>query len=238
MRVRVTAILSSGNPSNATRASPLFFYTMSFSLSFWGGSGGTNSNSSSTSSSSSPAAPAQSSPQPPPSTQHPPPAPAAVDDTLGSAPLPQSKRMARQLGLIFGGSTFLLLSLRASSRSILRRRLATVPTFYHPSNRPPVEQGSSATDAVEALQLATLSVMSAAMIMVGGGAFALDVSSVEELRGRFRKSQQGAEWKKQEREMEEEFEEWVVDVLARKEMKDQAKRRAQEARDDDDRRER
>lgn len=81
---------------------------------------------------------------------------------------------------------------------------------------------SGALDAVEALNLATLNTFSFAMMLVGGGMFALDVASVDELRGKVRERTGGGE--KANREAEEEFEEWVVSVLARKERRDAVKR--------------
>ena len=75
------------------------------------------------------------------------------------------------------------------------------------------------------------------MTLVGGTLFALDVCTIEELRRRFRDEDGlggellGEGWKeikRKEKEAEEEFEEWMVNVLARKEVKERALRRAQE----------
>lgn len=67
--------------------------------------------------------------------------------------------------------------------------------------------------------------------------FALDVCDVEELRRRVR-GEDGAggdllgeeykELKRREREAEEEVEEWMVAVLARKEVRERARRRVDE----------
>ena len=64
--------------------------------------------------------------------------------------------------------------------------------------------------------------------MVGGGAFAFDISTLEELREKFRASERGEEWEGQKRAAEEEFEEWVVGVLARKELKEKVKKELEE----------
>lgn len=83
---------------------------------------------------------------------------------------------------------------------------------------------NGAIDAIEALNLATLNTVAFAMLLVGGGMFALDVCSVGELRMKARAS---GDWSETQRAAEEEFEEWVVGVLARKEMKEEVKRRVE-----------
>ena len=92
-------------------------------------------------------------------------------------------------------------------------------------------------EALEALNLATLNITAAALTLIGGTMFALDVCTVDELRRRFRGEDGlggdllGEEWrelKRKEKEAEEEFEEWMVSVLVRKELKDRALRMAQE----------
>jgi len=99
-----------------------------------------------------------------------------------------------------------------------------IPPYYHPNNVAPINPPSGALDAVEALQLATLNVFSVAMLLVGGGAFAMDVSTLDELRAKFKSTEMGEEWEKQQKAAEEEFEEWIVGVLARKDLKEKVKR--------------
>ncbi|KAA8912905.1 hypothetical protein FN846DRAFT_887001 [Sphaerosporella brunnea] len=168
------------------------------------------------------------SPPPPPSPAFappPPPQPCPPKDAVPAVaePRDETKRFLKQLALPVIGGAFLLLSMRLTRRSTVRRQLAMIPPYYHPNNQPPVNPPSGALDAVEALQLATLNVFSVAMLLVGGGAFALDVSNVEDLRERFRASDKGDEWEAQKRAAEEEFEEWLVTILARKELKDRVK---------------
>jgi hypothetical protein len=167
-----------------------------------------------------PPAPAAIPPPPPPSEPPKEEAPAAA---AAAEPRNETKRFLKQLALPAIGGAFLLLSMRLTRRSTIRRRLATVPPFYHPNNQPPVNPPNGALDAVEALQLATLNVFSVAMLLVGGGAFALDVSNIEDLRARFRASEAGEEWEGQKKAAEEEFEEWLVSILARKELKERVK---------------
>lgn len=55
--------------------------------------------------------------------------------------------------------------------------------------------------------------------------FALDVCTLEELRQRVKEK---TEWTEEQRAAEEEFEEWIVGVLARKERKEEIRKRVLE----------
>ncbi|MCJ1356698.1 MAG: hypothetical protein MMC33_006693 [Icmadophila ericetorum] len=127
-------------------------------------------------------------------------------------------RSRRQLTLFLAGSTFTTLSILLTRRSLVKRRLAIYPTFYHPSNAPPTRQINSGLEAFEALGLATLNVASVTMMMVGGGLWAADISSMEEMRKKVRGAI-GVEGQNEEK-AEEEFEEWLAMVLERKEKKE------------------
>ena len=140
----------------------------------------------------------------------------------------ERRRLARQLSLPFFGAAFVLLSIRLTRRAVARQRAAIRPPFYHPNTQPPAQAPSGARDAMEALQLASLNVFSVAVFLVGGGAFALDVSTIDELRAKFQANQMGHEWEEKNRAAEEEWEEWAVGVLARKELKDRAKAKVAE----------
>jgi hypothetical protein len=71
--------------------------------------------------------------------------------------------------------------------------------------------------AIEALNLATLNVISFAVMFVGGMSFAFDISSIDELRAKARQVIGGAAGGRTDEEAEREVEEWVARVLARKE---------------------
>lgn len=145
--------------------------------------------------------------------------------STGPPPPPtEAARLGKQLTLLFGGSAFLALSIAVTRRSVHKRRIGMIPAFYHPNTRPPAVPVNGAIDAIEALNLATLNTVAFAMLLVGGGMFALDVCSVGELRVKARAS---GDWSETQRAAEEEFEEWVVGVLARKEMKEEVKRRVE-----------
>ncbi|KAF8475893.1 hypothetical protein BDZ91DRAFT_197967 [Kalaharituber pfeilii] len=145
---------------------------------------------------------------------------AAVEDTLEELPttkpkdpyipLPESVRLRRQLTLLIAGPVFQSAALVITRRSMRRRHLSAVPLMFHSNQHPPSTPPSGAHEAFEALNLATLNIMAFAITLVGGSMFALDVCNVEELRRK------------------EEMEEWMVGVLARKELRERAKRRAEE----------
>ncbi|KAL2043033.1 hypothetical protein N7G274_004092 [Stereocaulon virgatum] len=134
-----------------------------------------------------------------------------------------SPRSRKQLTLFLAGASFLTLSGLITRRQVARRHLSTIPRFYQPSNRPPPVPVSGAFEAFEALNLATINVVSFMMMLTGGVLWAFDISSMDDLRrevrgglgvdgsGRF-----GAD-------VEEEFEEWVASVLQRKEDKERSR---------------
>ncbi|KAI5818815.1 hypothetical protein BZA77DRAFT_306477 [Pyronema omphalodes] len=161
----------------------------------------------------------------PPATPPAPAAPASPAQNVAATqpPMSESKRILKQLALPAFGAAFLLLSVRMTRRSTARKLRETIPPYYHPNNAPPVNPPNGAMDALEALQLATLNVFSVAMLLIGGGAFAMDVSTIEDLRERFKATDMGEEWEKTNKAAEEEWEEWAVSILARKELKDKAK---------------
>ncbi|KAL1866435.1 hypothetical protein VTK73DRAFT_4714 [Phialemonium thermophilum] len=98
-------------------------------------------------------------------------------------------RSLRQLGLFFAGAGFLTWSTLLTRRAVVRRQIAAFPKFYHPSHRAPTTFERKPEDALiafEALGLATLNVVSFAVMATGGLSWAFDVSSLDELRMRVR----------------------------------------------------
>ncbi|KAF2453047.1 hypothetical protein BDY21DRAFT_357152 [Lineolata rhizophorae] len=127
-------------------------------------------------------------------------------------------RSRQQFGLFAAGATFTALSALVTRRALARRMQAARPAYYQQSNRPAGAPVDGGREALEALNIASLNVASIALTLVGGGLWAFDVSSVEELRWRLRRGL-GLEAKGKE-EDEDEFEEWLAAVLARKEGKE------------------
>ncbi|RYO83930.1 hypothetical protein DL764_009394 [Monosporascus ibericus] len=132
-----------------------------------------------------------------------------------------SQRSMKQLGLFFAGAGFLSLSVLATRRAITRKRLATIPKFYHPSNGPVNTANSdSSLIALEALNLATLNVMGFGIMCTGGIAWAFDLSSLDDLRGMARRHI-GPSGGHVDEEAEREVAEWMAKMLPIKEVREQ-----------------
>ncbi|TDZ44813.1 hypothetical protein CTRI78_v009303 [Colletotrichum trifolii] len=125
-------------------------------------------------------------------------------------------RVSKQLGLFFAGAGFLFFSTMITRRSIVRKQLAAFPKFYQPSHSAAGKHGNpeGSMIALEALNLATLNVISFGMMMTGGVAFAFDITSIEDLRAMARRSIRGAAGQTDEA-AEKEFEEWAAKVLTK-----------------------
>jgi len=84
--------------------------------------------------------------------------------------------------------------------------------------------------AVEALTLATMNVFSWAIMVTGGALWAFDIASMDEMRQRIRGGLGVDGSGRSEQEAEEDMEEWLATVLARKEDKERAADRVSEIR--------
>lgn len=157
------------------------------------------------------------------------PAPVHTTTTTPASPLTREepwRRSAKQLGLFFAGATFLTASVFISRRAVNRKMIASYPQLFQPSHhgpkpppRGPKEKGDDQLVAVEALGLATLNVMSFGVMATGGLMFAFDISNVEELRQKARSSLYGPNGVVDEA-AEQQVEDWIVDVLARRDGND------------------
>ncbi|KAK8151811.1 hypothetical protein IWX90DRAFT_446324 [Phyllosticta citrichinensis] len=159
--------------------------------------------------SSSPAEPPQPIPQDQPQTPD-------LTSTLTNAFA--TRRSLRQLGLFCAGATFMTVTQLVTRRARVRRYIACKPKFYQP-NTQTYAQANGAIEAFEALNLATLNVVSVAMMYTGGAMWAMDVSSVEDLRAKVRNRVGTGDTQ----QSDEEIEEWIASILARKEMKEAVK---------------
>jgi hypothetical protein len=150
-----------------------------------------------------PPAPSSSAPSAP-ATQ----APAIVDNGFFS------RRSMQQFSIFAAGAGFLFFSTMVTRRSIARKKLASLPKFYSPSHAAAGKQGNPEGNliALEALNLATLNVMSAGIMTMGGIAWAFDLSSIEDLRERTRRTLHGEAGNIDEK-AEREFEEWAAKIL-------------------------
>jgi hypothetical protein len=73
-------------------------------------------------------------------------------------------------------------------------------------------------EAFEALNIATVNVFSAGMMVTGGLLWAFDISSLNDMRSKVR-TNLGVDPIRTDQDAEDEIEEWFASVLARKEFK-------------------
>ena len=139
---------------------------------------------------------------------------------LRTQPAPQQNKAP----VIFtAGLAFTALSLLITRRSFARRRLVTNPSFY--TNAPAHAQAerakvSGAMEAMEALNIATINVVSFAMLAAGGTLWYFYIGSMDDARRTLRGGLGVDGSGRSEGDAEEEFEEWLATVLTRKEAKE------------------
>ncbi|KZF20421.1 hypothetical protein L228DRAFT_250107 [Xylona heveae TC161] len=134
--------------------------------------------------------------------------------------LSPATRTRKQLSLFFGGATFFLISTLITRRSLAKRRLASAPSFYHPSNAAPQGKVNGAMDALEALNIATINVTSLGIMTVGGALYAFDICTLDEMRRKIRGGLGVDGTGRSAEQAEENIEEWIASVMARKEDKE------------------
>ncbi|CAF9928586.1 MAG: hypothetical protein GOMPHAMPRED_005172 [Gomphillus americanus] len=130
-----------------------------------------------------------------------------------------NRRSRKQASLFFLGATFFTFSTLMAKRATLFRQRATYPHFYKPSNSPPPPINVRA-EAVEALQLATMSAFSGVMMIGGGLLWAFDISSLEDIRSRARRS--AVTLVPSQAQQDRAFEEWLADTMAKRKAKKEA----------------
>ncbi|OGE54247.1 hypothetical protein PENARI_c006G09334 [Penicillium arizonense] len=118
------------------------------------------------------------------------------------------------LKLLFGGMTFFALTVLVTRRAFNKKRIACIPPFYTSSiyHQP---HSNSAMDAFEALNLATLNVLSFGMMAGGAAGYALNINGLDDMRRFVRAGLQGGSDTpvKSDEELEAEVTEWVSKVL-------------------------
>jgi len=158
------------------------------------------------------------------------PVPVAPPETCPKS-IPKSQAQSRldqnRGAVLFGaGAAFFAFSLLVTRRSFARRRLAANPAFYTdtPANvQQQARKVSGAMDAVEALSIATVNVLSLAMVGTGGLLWYFDINSVDDARRKLRGGLGVDGSGRVEKQAEEEFEEWMATVLSRKETKEKGR---------------
>ena len=133
-----------------------------------------------------------------------------------TSPTQSWARPLKQFGMFAAGAGFLAASIAVSRRSVLRRRLDAIPSFYA-SNRagPRFDSADRSFMAAQALGLATLNVMSFGIMLVGGIGWAFDLSSVTELSARSQAAIRSKAPPNVSPEDEEEMEKMMSDLLVR-----------------------
>ncbi|KAL4884806.1 hypothetical protein BJY04DRAFT_205817 [Aspergillus karnatakaensis] len=161
---------------------------------------------------SSPSSPPPSPPPPPPPQQQQPPAEPPKED------LPKLWTPQTNTKLFFGGALFFTLSLLTTRRALVRRFNAMIPPYYTSSiyHKPKVNGGG---EAFEALHLATINVLSFAMMASGGVLWAMGVNSLDDMRSYVRKRMlEGHDHSLGEADkvVEKDLEEWVAKYLGKR----------------------
>ena len=151
-----------------------------------------------------------------------------------------SSRARRQLGLFLGGASFFAVSAFITRRSLSRRYAASRPSFYQPSQRRQVDgqasrrgeetgEANGAMEAFEALNIATINVTSFAMMLTGGMLWVFDISSLADMRTKVRAAMGVLD--RDDNDADEEMEEWLATVLARRDEKEAKRKKAVDERD-------
>jgi len=158
----------------------------------------------------------------PPSTQVSDQMPSASSTSTPSQPTTKDNT---GLKLFLGGIAFSTFTVFITRRASIRKRIACNPPYYSSSvyHQPKV---NGAMEAFEALNLATVNVMSFGMLTAGGAMYALDVNGVEDMRRIMRGGLEGAARGKSDEELENDIQEWVVSVLGNRVEKQLEKERA------------
>lgn len=111
-------------------------------------------------------------------------------------------------------------------RSFARKRLQASPAFYTDAPANVARQAaktSGAMEAMEALNIATVNVLSVALMASGAAMWYLDINSMSDARRKLRGGLGVDGTGRDETQAEEEFEEWMATVLSRRDSKEKNK---------------
>ncbi|KAJ8118015.1 hypothetical protein OPT61_g898 [Boeremia exigua] len=97
-----------------------------------------------------------------------------------------SPRSLRQLSVFWLGSACLLASTAITRKAVWRRQLRVKPSFYAP-NTNPYEFFSPMSDALQALNMATMNCFSVGLMLLGGTMWTLDIANLKEARSILRR---------------------------------------------------
>ena len=97
-----------------------------------------------------------------------------------------SSRSLRQLSVFLLGSVCLVASTAITRKAVWRRQIRIKPSFYAP-NTNPHEFFSPMSDALQALNMATMNCFSVGLMVLGGTMWTLDIATLKEARSVLRK---------------------------------------------------
>ncbi|KAF1913619.1 hypothetical protein BDU57DRAFT_520558 [Ampelomyces quisqualis] len=97
-----------------------------------------------------------------------------------------SQRSLRQLSIFFLGGACLLATTAITRKAVWRRQLRVMPRFYEP-NTNPHEFFSPFSDAIQALNLATMNCASVSIMAVGGAMWTFDIANLKEAQASLRR---------------------------------------------------
>lgn len=92
-----------------------------------------------------------------------------------------SPRSLRQVSVFLLGSVCLVASTAITRKAVWRRQLRVKPSFYAP-NTNPHEFFSPMSDALQALNMATMNCFSVGLMALGGTMWTLDIANLKEAR--------------------------------------------------------
>lgn len=126
-----------------------------------------------------------------------------------------SPRAQKQFAVFLAGAGFLAFSTLITRRALVRKYHQTKPAGqFSPSNN--VAEVNGGVEAAEALSLATINVASVALFLTGGAAWALDISTLEDLRRTLRsKLDVPGAGHRSDAEAEDDIEEWIALAMAK-----------------------
>lgn len=130
-------------------------------------------------------------------------------------PQATTPRDTTNLKLFFGGAAFFAFSVMITRRANRRKLIACIPPYYSSSVyfQPKV---NGAVEAFEALNLATINVLSFGMMSTGGAMYALNINTLDDARQVMKAAMEGGaseERSKTDEELEKDVTEWVNNVM-------------------------
>ncbi|KAH4945465.1 altered inheritance of mitochondria protein 11 [Parastagonospora nodorum] len=97
-----------------------------------------------------------------------------------------SERSLRQLSVFLFGGACLLATTALTRKAVWRRQLRVMPKYFEP-NTNPHEFFSPFSDAIQALNLATMNCTSVGIMAVGGAMWTFDIANLKEAQASLRR---------------------------------------------------